>query len=209
MPAGMLWAGLVKNPEPLDIPPEASPDCANAFFFDGTKGLLGPRFGKEYAGLGAKRIMGIFPLRGMAKVQVRQSNGSFVFGTAGFVVAYDDGSNEVIPSIGGGQAGAAILPNYTLVVTPTPPIIQANPTPWFLECRILNHGADTADLYGRWIKVTAAVGGAPRNLDGAAEIWKQVTNYAGSKYGFFAAVDPGLFNDDTAGTLTFTCTVNH
>jgi len=59
--AGTQWGGLNKRSDPVDIPTEQSPDCANVFFYDQTLGLLGPRMGKAYAGALAYNIWGVQP----------------------------------------------------------------------------------------------------------------------------------------------------
>jgi hypothetical protein len=116
---GTRWQGLVKEGDPLDIPPEASPDCANAFFFDGAEGQLGPRFGKEEAGradvAAGISIVGVMPYRVPFTTHegVRLAKG-------GLLAALSDGRTILIPSIGGpiqgllaeqrtsGQGGASI-----------------------------------------------------------------------------------------------------
>lgn len=57
-PAGTQWAGLMRHMEPAKLPPDASPDCENAFFYNRKLGLLGPRLGKVEAGLAEQAIVG-------------------------------------------------------------------------------------------------------------------------------------------------------
>ena len=92
---GSQWSGLVRNMDTVDQPGDSSPDCANAFFFQGKKGLLGPRYGKTYAGLAEQRIVGVYPYR--------------VAGQTGLLVAMADGRTVFLDSYTGAAPGATLL----------------------------------------------------------------------------------------------------
>lgn len=87
------WEGLIKNADPADIPPNASPDCENAVPYAGLQGLLGPRFGKALQGISAQTIVGVYPyhVEGQDGVLVAMSNGETVF-LAGYGSATPGGS---------------------------------------------------------------------------------------------------------------------
>lgn len=98
--AGSRWAGLIRNMDPVDIPADASPDCANAFFYDAKRGLLGPRFGKSTAGYAEQSIVGVFPYRAQ--------------GTTGLLVAMANGTTQFLSSYTGSAPGGTLqLPATT------------------------------------------------------------------------------------------------
>lgn len=103
--------------DPADISPEASPDCANAFLYEGKKSLMGPRFGRAYAGLAEQRIMGAFPYR--------------VGGKTGLLVAMSDGRTVFLDSYtgqvpGGSLSAAQLLAVVNQTIVAGPVAIQLN-----------------------------------------------------------------------------------
>jgi hypothetical protein len=86
---------LIRNQDAADIPGDASPDCANAFFFGGVRGLLGPRYGKTYVGLAEARIVGIYPYHvqslGRDGLLVAMADGRTVF-LSGYTAAVPSGT---------------------------------------------------------------------------------------------------------------------
>ena len=101
-PAGSdEWQGYIHNIDPVDLPPGASPDCANAFFYGGTRGLLGPRAGKQYAGLAADRIVGAFPYH--------------VGGLDGMIFSLSNGTDIFVPNGSPGTPGGSSLSSFSSV----------------------------------------------------------------------------------------------
>ena len=80
--AGTQWGGLNKRVDPVELPPEQSPDCANVYFYDQTMGLLGPRMGKAYAGASADTIWGVCPYN--------------IAGQVGALIGYGDANSSSI-----------------------------------------------------------------------------------------------------------------
>lgn len=110
-PAGTKWQGLIAADymDPTDIPPDASPDCANAYFWEGTLNLLGPRLGKVLAGNAQQTIVGAY--------------GYHVNGLDGLLVSTADGITRFVPNTSGGYGaiptGGSLNPPSTTQVNST------------------------------------------------------------------------------------------
>lgn len=112
-PAGTQWAGLNKRVDPVELPPEQSPDCANVFFYDQTMGLLGPRLGKAYAGYSNYTIWGVMPWNVSGQVGALVGYGDAVSSEIGFLTPYD----VTYPHGGWGdlsRSGPVVVPPATI-----------------------------------------------------------------------------------------------
>ena len=95
-PAGSQWKGLQKHLDPADIPEDASPDCENAYFWEGIVGLLAPRRGKTQAGYANQTITGVYPYH--------------VNGLDGILLATADGGVEFLSGYGSAVPAGSLNP---------------------------------------------------------------------------------------------------
>lgn len=93
-PAGTQWQGLMAHMDPVDIPPDASPDCANAYFHEGMLNLLGPRRGKVLAGAAQQNIVGVYAyhVNGLSGLLISTADGQTQFVQNGYASVPPGGS---------------------------------------------------------------------------------------------------------------------